>query len=173
MIESIDALLNQYDRGKMTRRQVVAAMALLLDRTPSAAQTNAQDGIFKARSINHFNVRVTDPARSEAFYRKLLGLPAVRPVQGAALALDFPAGGFISLCPLSVPTCVVAPDGRPGDIDHVGIGIDNFDAARVESQLKAAGFAQVRNAGPSVFVNDPDGTPLQLSAATETYAIAR
>lgn len=173
MIESIDALLNQYERGRMTRREVVAAMALLLAPRSTQAQGTSQGSIFKGRSINHINVRVTDLARSEAFYRKVLGMPAARPVQGAAFALDLPAGGSISLCPLSVPTCGVKPDGRPGDIDHVGIGIENFDAARVESELKAAGFAQVRNAGTSVFVADPDGTPLQLSAVNETFAAPR
>jgi hypothetical protein len=30
----------------------------------------------------------------------VLGLPANRPVVGAAFAIDFPAGGFISLCPM-------------------------------------------------------------------------
>ena len=131
----------------------------------------AQESIFKARSFNHLNVRVTDRAKSEAFYRKLFGLPAARPVQGAAFALDFPAGGSISLCPLSVPTCGVKPNARAGDIDHFGIGIENFDAGRVESELKAAGFDQVRNAGSSVFVADPDGTALQLSAVNETYSV--
>jgi catechol 2,3-dioxygenase-like lactoylglutathione lyase family enzyme len=169
MLDSVDSLLKQYELGKITRREVLAAIGLLL--TPAAAP--AQDSLFKARSFNHLNVRVTDAAMSEAFYRRLLGLPAVRPVQGAAFAIDFPAGGSISLCPLSVPTCGVKPNGRPGDIDHFGVGIEDFDASRVESQLKAAGFQQVRNVGTSVFVADPDGTPVQLSAVGETYSVGR
>jgi catechol 2,3-dioxygenase-like lactoylglutathione lyase family enzyme len=170
MIESIDDLLKQYELGNMTRRELLAALALLFV-TPT--RSPAQDGLFKARSFNHLNVRVTDVARSESFYRKVLGLPAIRPVVGDAFALDFPAGGFISLCPLSVPTCGLKPDGRPGDIDHFGVGIEGFEAGRVVSQLKAAGFAQVRSAGTSVLVTDPDGTIIQLSAATETYDVPR
>jgi len=92
---------------------------------------------------------------------------------GAAFALDSPAGGSISLCPLSVPTCGVKPNGRPGDIDHFGVGIDNFDAGRVESTLKSAGFNQVINPGTSVFVGDPEGTMVQLSAVGETYTIPK
>ena len=169
MIDSIDGLLKQYELGKVTRREVLAAIALLA--TP--AQSSAQEGLFRARALNHLNVRVTDLAKSEAFYRRVLGLPAVRPVQGAAFALDFPGGGAISLCPLSVTTCGVKPNARPGDIDHFGVGIDNFNAGRVEAQLKAAGFDQVRNVGTSVFVADPDGTAVQLSAVDETFAVAR
>jgi catechol 2,3-dioxygenase-like lactoylglutathione lyase family enzyme len=168
MTDSIDNLLKQYEHGTMTRRELLTALALL---AAAPTPTSAQGSVLKARSFNHLNVRVADVARSEAFYRKIFGLPSVRPVVGTAYALDFPSGGFISLCPLSVATCVVNPDGRPGDIDHFGIGIDDYDAARVEAQLKAAGLSQVRNAGTSVFVTDPDGTMLQISAATETYDV--
>jgi catechol 2,3-dioxygenase-like lactoylglutathione lyase family enzyme len=159
----------------MKRRELLAAITLLFTPTPSSAQ----DGLFKARSLNHLNIRVTDVARSETFYRKVLGLPPVRPVAGAAFGLDFPAGGFISLCPLSVATCGVKPDARAGDIDHFGVGIDNFNAERVESKLKAEGFNSsnngrlVQSGDPSVFVADPDGTMVQLSAAKQTYRIPR
>ncbi len=135
--------------------------------TPQKA--SAQTSMVQARSFNHLNIRVSDVARSEAFYRRVLGLPAVRPVVGAAFALDFPGGGFISLCPVSVPSCGVKPNSRLGDIDHFGIGIDTFDAGRIESTLKAAGLNGVRNATTSVFVADPDGVIIQLSAAGQSY----
>ena len=93
----------------------------------------------------------------------------MRPVVGAAFALDFPGGGFISLCPLSVPSCGLKSNAQPGDIDHFGIGIDNFDAGRVESELKAAGIKGVRNATTSVVFADPDGVTIQLSAAGQSY----
>jgi len=127
MTDSFDSLLQQYIAGKLTRRELVAALVVVLAPTRAVAQ----DSLFKARSFNHLNIRVTDLARSEAFYRKLFGLPPMRPVEGAAFALDFPAGGAISLCPLSVPTCGVKRNAQAGDIDHFGVGIDNFDSARV------------------------------------------
>jgi catechol 2,3-dioxygenase-like lactoylglutathione lyase family enzyme len=168
MTDSIDNLLKQYEGGAMSRRELLTALTLL---AAAPEPTSAQDSVFKARSFNHLNVRVADVARSEAFYRKMFGLPVVRPVVGAAYALDFPSGGFISLCPISVPTCGLKPDGRPGDIDHFGIGIDDYDAARVEARLKAEGVKQIRNAGSSVLFADPDGTMLQISAATEAYDV--
>lgn len=122
----------------------------------------AQTTLFRARSLNHVNIRVENLSRSEAFYTGVLGLPPVREVVGAGYALDFPNVGFISLCPLSSSTCGVKQNPQKGDID-------NFDADRVEAELKNAGYAQVRNATTSVFVADPDGTMLQLSAAGHDY----
>jgi catechol 2,3-dioxygenase-like lactoylglutathione lyase family enzyme len=165
MMDQIDDLVKQYDAGNLKRRELLAAIALLLK--PAAAL--AQNGLFRGRSLNHLNIRVTDLARSESFYRRVLGLPPRRPVVGAAFALDFPGGGFISLCPLSVATCGQKPNARPGDIDHFGVGIDGFDATRVETQLKAAGFDRVLNGVTSVFVADPDGTMVQLSAVDQNY----
>src|SRR5262245_46262462 len=165
MIEHVDRLLRKYEAGTLSRRALLAGIALLA----APRSTVAQDPMFRGRSINHLNIRVADVARSERFYRRLLGLPAVRPVVGAAFGLDFPAGGFISLCPRSVASCGLRANGQPGDIDHFGIGVDGFDAARVEAQLKAAGFSGARNAGTSVFVTDPDGVSVQLSSPAETY----
>ena len=63
------------------------------------ATTRGQEGVVRARSLNHVNVGVADVARSEAFYRHLLGLPARRYIVGDAYALDFPDGGLISRRP--------------------------------------------------------------------------
>jgi catechol 2,3-dioxygenase-like lactoylglutathione lyase family enzyme len=165
MTDSIDRLLSEYEAGKLTRRDLLAALALLA----VPATTQAQGSLLQVRSFNHLNIRVRDPAASEAFYRKAFGLPAVRPVVGAAFAIDFPGGGFISLCPIATASCGVKPNSQPGDIDHFGVGVDNYDASRIERELRAAGYQGVRNAGTSVFVADPDGTLIQISAAGETY----
>ena len=112
MIESIDDLLKAYELGKLTRRKLLAAIALLLTSCQRAPE--AQDSLFKARSFNHLNIRVTDVAKSESFYRKVLGMTPARPVVGTAFALDFPAGGFLSLCSISVETCGVKANPQPG-----------------------------------------------------------
>ena len=61
-------------------------------------------------------------------------------------------------------------DAVAGQVDHFGIGIENFDAERVATSLEAAGFENVRQAGPtSVLVPDPDGVVVQLSATGERF----
>ncbi len=164
MLECVDRLLQQYESGRLTRRELLASLAVFSRATASSAQ----DSVLKARNLNHVNVRVTDVARSEAFYRKVFGLPANRPVIGAAFALDLPGGGFISLCPTTTRTCGAKEEGRPGEIDHFAIGIDNFDAAKVVGDLKAGGIS-AEESGGSVWITDPDGTNLQLSSAAERF----
>jgi len=165
---SFDSLLTQYETGRLSRRALLAAMAALAGARPAGAQA----GAVRARSINHVNVGVADLDRSEAFYRRLLGLPARRYIVGDAYALDFPDGGFISLCPRDGGNCsLTASSAVPGEIDHFGIGIDDFDAERVAGELRDAGFDDVRAAAPtSVVLPDPDGLAVQLSAATERFA---
>ena len=167
MKDSFDSLLNKYESGKLTRRELLAAITVLA--APTAV--GAQGGRFRARALHHVNIGVADLSRSEAFYRELLGLPARRYIVGDAYALDFPDGGLISLCPASGGNCsLTASDATPGQIDHFGIGIENFDSDRVASELEAAGINGVRQAGPtSVLVPDPDGVIVQLSAPTERF----
>ena len=167
MPESFDNLLTQYETGTMTRRDLLTAVAVLA--APMTAR--AQTGAVRARALSHVNVGVADVSRSETFYRDLLGLPARRYIVGDAYALDFPDGGLISLCPVAGGNCsLTATDATAGEIDHFGIGIENFDAARVASELDAAGFEGVRRAGStSVLVPDPDGVIVQLSSTTERF----
>ena len=167
MRESFDSLLKQYEDGKLTRRQVLGAITALA--VPIRA--GAQPGRFRARSLNHVNIGVTDVAQSEAFYSTLLGVPARRYIVGDAYALDFPDGGLIRRYPTQGGNCsLTAADAVPGQIDHFGVGIENFDAERVASELEAAGVEGVRRAGStSVLVPDPDGVIVQLSSPTERF----
>ena len=167
MIESFDVLLKQYEEGRLTRRQLLGALAALA--VPAAA--GAQGSAVQARSLHHVNVGVANLDRSERFYRNLLGLPPRRYIVGDAYALDFPDGGLISLCPVEGGNCsLTAGSAVAGEIDHFGVGIENFDAERVAGALAEAGFEGVRQAGPtSVLVADPDGLIVQLSAVTERF----
>ena len=169
MTQSFDTLLRQYEDGKLTRRQLLGAITALAMPATVGGQTG-RTGI-RARSLNHVNVGVSDLSRSETFYRNLLGLPARRYIVGDAYALDFPDGGLISLCPTEGGNCSL-PAGNTvaGEIDHFGVGVENFDAERVATQLEDAGMEGVSQAGSiSVIVPDPDGLIVQLSAVTEQF----
>jgi catechol-2,3-dioxygenase len=68
----ISDLVNRFERGGLTRRQLVQALALvaLTGRTTSAA--GLQGG-----SINHTSVLVSDLPRSIDFYRRVFGLTLI------------------------------------------------------------------------------------------------
>ena len=77
--------------------------------------------------------------------------------------------GASSACVRHRAATAVCP-AVPGQIDHFGVGIENFDAERVASELEAAGVEGVRLAGStSVLVPDPDGVIVQLSSPTERF----
>jgi catechol 2,3-dioxygenase-like lactoylglutathione lyase family enzyme len=159
MSQAVDNVLSQFESGRLTRRQALAAITAL-SAAPALAQTPGQ---YQARSINHANFIVSNVARSEAFYRSLLGMPASRNIPPAAHAIDFPDGGFLSLCPLDGGCFAGNP--VPGRIDHLGIGVENFDTDRIARELQEVGIDGVQVAGTSVFVTDPDGVVVQLSSA--------
>ena len=169
MTRSFDRLLTKYEQGRLSRRELLAALAAVA--VPAVAGGAQRQSGIQARSLQHVNLGVSDVARSEDFYRRLVGLPARRYIVGDAYALDFPDGGLISLCPTVGGNCsLTESDAVAGQIDHFGIGVENFDAERVATSLEAAGFESVRQAGStSVLVPDPDGVVVQLSATGERF----
>ena len=164
MTQELDELVSLYERGIIARRGFLSALVALMNAPASAATP----GLFPARNLTHVNIRVRDPKESERFYREMFGLPPAREVVGAAYALDLSGGGFISLCPLSNPDCGLSDSATPGEIDHFGVGIGNFRPGATASQLKGRGLETV-DAGSSVFIKDPNGTWVQLSAPKETF----
>lgn len=170
MEDGFDHLLTAYEKGKLTRRQLLAA--LVMTSTAVSAQQSSSPLSGRARNINHINVRVSNLPRSAAFYAKL-GLPTtlrpiIPPIGQAAYALDFQDGSLLSL--------IQTPETeRVGTIDHFCIGLDDFDRQRDAEAIRASGIDvpdSPLDAPESewFFVRDPDGTSVQISDAKQIYA---
>jgi catechol 2,3-dioxygenase-like lactoylglutathione lyase family enzyme len=164
MIQQIDELISRFERGHIDRRHFLGALAALTYSRTSLPSLAA----LPARNLTHVNIRVRDVKASEQFYRGLFGLPPAHSVVGAAYALDLPTGGFISLCPVDSKECGMNESPTLGEIDHFGLGVDNFKEATTAQLLKQRGL-EIYDAGSSVFVKDPDGAWVQLSAPKETF----
>jgi len=153
MIATIDALVGSYERGMMSRRQLLEGLALLA--APTAAAQVSPAGLTNGRLLHHINLQVSDVGRSEAFYRRLLGLPPSRVVQGPDNhGLDLAKGGLI----------ILQKSDQPGRIDHFCIGVENFDADRMRASVRSAGMDVQGTAADNFSVRDPDGLRVQLSA---------
>ena len=119
----------------------------------------------RASLIHHLNLFVLNLPRSLAFYEKL-GMPStLRPIYpapvGAAYAVDFTDGSFLSLTQTSDPERV--------GIDHFSIGIDNFDYARDTAAIRAAGIDPTEvDQIDLLHMRDPDGISVQMADATNT-----
>ena len=154
MTENIDALVTSYERGTLSRRQLLQALTVLATPASRAAQTTPA-GVMKPRMLHHVNVQVADVARSEAFYRRLFGFAASRRVQGPDNhGFDLPAGGLI----------ILQESDQPGRIDHFCIGVESFDADGLRAAAKVAGMDVQGTAGDNFSVRDPDGVRVQVSA---------
>ena len=153
MMEQVEALVTSYDAGRLSRRQLLQALALFVAR--GAAQAPGA-GLMQGRMLHHVNVRVSDVARSEAFYRRMFGFPATRRVQGPDNhGFDLAGGGLL----------ILQRSEQPGRIDHFCIGVGDFDADRLRAAVKGAGIqGVVGTASDNFFVTDPDGLRVQVSA---------
>lgn len=155
MTDQLDSLVAAYDRGNLTRRQLLQALAVMTMPAVVSAQSTAAPAM-KPRLLHHVNVQVSDVARSEAFYRTVFALPASRVVQGPDNhGLDLPGGGLI----------ILQRSDTPGRIDHFCVGVENWNADRLRAATRAAGVDRVLGtAADNFFVADPDGLRVQVSA---------
>ena len=71
----ISSLLAQFEKGSLSRRELVQGLAMLAAGGTAAA---AQDNIdFKTADIDHVSIQVADLQRSVEFYQKMFGFSVV------------------------------------------------------------------------------------------------
>jgi catechol 2,3-dioxygenase-like lactoylglutathione lyase family enzyme len=157
---TIDSLISQFEQKGLTRRELVAALTMLI--SGSSAATSAQSTqVAQGRTLNHASLAVSDVEKSAAFYGKLLGLKEV----------SRPGNGGINLG-LGSSFLGVYKIQEPGRVHHVCIGVDDYDPERTAARLKEQGIqatvdrnpANRTSGGDQLYFTDPDGTRMQLSA---------
>ena len=74
MEETIARMLENYEAGKISRRQLIGSLTAL---TAGAKLAPGEEAASKGVGLNHIAIRVTNIRRSRDFYRKLLGLPVM------------------------------------------------------------------------------------------------
>jgi len=78
MKQIISNMVESYESGKISRRQLIQGLAAVA----AAARTIPAFGsTFQGVGLNHIAIRVTNVKRSRDFYQKLLGLPVIRESQ--------------------------------------------------------------------------------------------
>ncbi len=145
----ISSLLTRFERGRLTRRELIQALAMV-----AAAGTTASAAPLRAGSINHASVLVSDMQRSIDFYNRVFGLSVVNEDKANKIA-RLGIGGKV-LVSLRV-------EPPPGLVDHFAIGVENFNKDAVTSDLKAMGFTPRENLEFGFHVKDPDGANVQIT----------
>src|SRR3977135_3158478 len=84
MESSISDLLNNYEKGSLSRRELVRGLALL---AASGTAASAQEDIdFKSAEIDHVSIQVADLQRSVEFSQKWLRCPVTTQHQPLGIA---------------------------------------------------------------------------------------
>ena len=148
----ISDLVSRFERGSLTRRELIGALALLAGSGAGAGL--AEGATLKSASINHVSVLVTDMARSIDFYGRVFGLTLVNEDKANKIA-RLGAGGKI-LVSLRI-------EPPPGVIDHFAIGVEGFNRDAVTADLKGFGLTPADNIQFGFHVKDPDGAVVQIT----------
>ena len=150
----ISNLLNRYDKGALTRRDLIQGLAMLTAAGGTATVAQAQDTGIKAAKIDHVSIQVTDLPRAIAFYQKMFGLTVVSEDKPNEIVRLGVGKALVSLHHKS-PT---------GLVDHFAIGVEKFNKETVTQQLKARGANPEDNLDAGFHIKDPEGISVQIVA---------
>jgi len=143
MNTAIEHLVDQFESRKLSRRQLVASLSALVASATAAASAQSQSApavsvLAQGRSINHVSLSVTDVEKAADYYSKLFNVKIVsRPGNGG---LNMGLGdGFLGLYKLA----------NPGTVNHICIGVDNYDPDALAAKCKQMGITASVNRDPN------------------------
>ena len=156
MEPTISNLLSSYEKGSLSRRELVRGLAML---AASATAAAAQEDInFKAANIDHISIHVADLQRSVDFYQKMFGFTVVSQAEEGGVKI-VRLGNTKTLVSLNV-------GGPPGRVDHFAIGIPRFTRDSITSYLTQRGATPLQGDLAGLHIKDPDGVNVQISSQT-------
>jgi len=158
----IGKLLNDFEQGRMNRRQLIKSIAAAAT-IAGAADTGAaaESKGFKTIAVNHISYVSKDYARMRDFYAELMGMK-VSHDDGKQCYLAF---GDTFLLPRNARSNGTQ---TPPLINHIAYTIDNWDKEKVQAELERRGLKPRPDTENSFHVKDPDGFDLQISGKDMT-----
>ena len=162
MEQIIAKLLQEFERGKLSRRELILSLAAAAAASPigtsPAAAAQPEGQVFKATAFNHVSYEVADYQKSRDFYAGLFGM-TVTVDDGMQCRLAF---GDNILIPRN------RPSGTPR-VDHIAYTIEGWDtdeavrpALKAELERRGLEIRESATGGGSFLVMDPDGFLVQM-----------
>ena len=155
----VEKMLNDFERGVLSRRQLAAtltglAAAAAMPATPALAAPS-----LKAITLNHVTVHVPDLQKTSRFYQEFFGMKLAQ--QSETIHI------------LSVGESFFGIEQKPdvAALDHFDFGLEGWDASAMRAKVQAAGLkltAGSRGDDESFKFNDPDGFVVQVNAPKYT-----
>jgi catechol 2,3-dioxygenase-like lactoylglutathione lyase family enzyme len=157
MENMIAKLLDDFDHGKMTRRQLIRNLAVVAaaaaGTTPAFGETSKG---FMAVAVNHISYQVNDYTKTRDFYADLLGMKVVADTGTQCNLIIGGTNTFV------IPRN--APQGSaPPRVDHIAYTIESWDKNAVKAELERLGLNPQPDTENSFHIKDPNGFDLQIS----------
>jgi catechol 2,3-dioxygenase-like lactoylglutathione lyase family enzyme len=152
MLETIEGMLVDHERGRLTRRQLAVSLAALFA-APGALVSAAEPAGFHAMSLNHVTVRVPDLHRTSRFYQDFFGMPLRQ--QSTSVHILGVGSSFFG---------IEQGDSKVATVDHFDFGIANFNADKLRDRLLALRLKFSDHTSQESFkFYDPDGFQVQVN----------
>lgn len=155
--EALDLFLT----GHLSRRQLISRLMALgavaagvgssakAGQPGDAAPAPAVEPTFKAESVDHLAINVTDIPRSRDWYVKHLGLRVASQDRNSAFL--YAGKDFVALFRAD----------KPG-LHHYSFGIADYNQQAAAQRLREAGLVP-KLRGARIYFDDPDGIEVQVS----------
>jgi catechol 2,3-dioxygenase-like lactoylglutathione lyase family enzyme len=156
----VEKMLNDFERGRLTRRQLAATLtglAAAAAAIPAAPVLAAPS--LKAITLNHVTVRVPDLQKTSKFYQQFFGMKLAQ--QSETIHI------------LSVGDSFFGIEQKPGGaaLDHYDFGLEGWDAKAMRAKVAAHGLSitpDSRGDDESFKFDDPDGFVVQVNGPKYT-----
>lgn len=149
----ISNLVKSFEKGALTRRELIRGLTMLAASGTAAA--GLQDAGLKGAKIDHVSIQVSNLPRSIDFYKNLFGFTVVSEDKSNEIVRLGITKTLVSLHHKS-PT---------GIVDHFAIGVDHFDKESVARDLKRRGATAEENIDAGFHIKDPEGLSVQIVQA--------
>jgi catechol 2,3-dioxygenase-like lactoylglutathione lyase family enzyme len=153
MRATIEDLVGQFESRTLSRRDLVASLSAIVaaaTATGAQAQSAPPSMLVQGRSLNHASLAVTDVEKAAEFYGTLLGAKVVSRPGNGGINLGL-GDGFLGLYKLA----------NPGTVNHICIGVDNFNADQLAEKCKQLGVTATVDRNPANRTSGGDQLYLQ------------
>jgi catechol 2,3-dioxygenase-like lactoylglutathione lyase family enzyme len=157
----ISKLLQEFEQGRMSRRQLIQSLAATVASsmaTSLAAAATPEGQVLKATAFNHVSYQVADYRKSRDFYAELFGMKVTQ--------------NDDTQCRLAFGDNILIPRNRPSGtpkVDHIAYTIAGWDteksvkpALKAELERRGLKIRESATGGGSFHVMDPDGFEVQM-----------
>jgi catechol 2,3-dioxygenase-like lactoylglutathione lyase family enzyme len=145
-------LVAQFEKGTVSRRQLIQSLTMLAAASSVSSAGRAQEAPFSSTRIDHVSVQVTDLARSIDFYNKVFGLETINRDEANEIVRMGTSRILVSLHHKE-PT---------GIVDHFALAVDGFERESATQTLMQLGLPPAENLDYGFHVRDPEGIPVQI-----------